>query len=327
MKFSHTTIAALLACSTVISAAPAAVVTNDVLHIQKRSQELTLLMDDLTALKKRGDLNEDEIAKREYVLVTQLLTLLKQTGLTPTILKWIVTNGIFQPIIVDVIVGLLKSGAIDWNALFVALDKSGLAAATIQGLISDCKFYVALFDLAKSFIQDLIPKVNSQITASISTRDLLAVDTMYHTREDSFTDNLEIRATPEDGVIINLLESVANSGLATQVVNALFTDPAYRPFISALIQEIIAEKALNLSEILGALIESGLVTSLLKQFLNAKTFDTIITNAFAAFSGTCGQVQSSGGGSPTLAISSSAGGTTPTGTPSNCRRRRRSYNY
>jgi uncharacterized protein (UPF0297 family) len=277
MKLSTTTVASLTTLAVAVNAAPAA--TNDA-QLAIRELNLDSALAELNELKAKREGYESEISKREYKIVTDVLTAIKNTNLAPEILQYFGEAKSLQPVVVSVVVGLLKSDLINYTTVFQILDKSNLIGTVITQLISDCSLYVDLFNIAKSYISDLIPIVQSKLSDGLSSLGLR--DNLYQVRE---TEELEKRDVQD--IVVNLMESLGNSGLAAQVVKTILTDPGYIPFAVELVTGIIAADALPVSEIVDAIKNTSLVSDLLKQILTFQTFDTVVTNAFAAFAGTC----------------------------------------
>ncbi|KAK6460917.1 hypothetical protein DFJ63DRAFT_314714 [Scheffersomyces coipomensis] len=341
MKLSSSAAIAILAYSAAINAAPTVtvekVINNDVIvkrnaialanpsPVAVQNIDLDKLLADLKDFKvKRDDITE-ELSKRQYQIVTDVLAAINQSELAPTILNYFVTDSVLQPIVIETIILVIKSGVINLTALFNALDESNLVANVVQDLISDCSLYVSLFNTAKGVISDLATIVKQKIAAGISSLSLKReLATPYTTDllnlkrdiadQDSLSE-LEKRAISinVNNIVVNLLESLYSSGLATSVIESVLTDANYIPFAVKLISALIATNSINLSAIVSALESSDLAPDLLKQILTVNTFNTVIANSFAAYAGTCsastsGGSSSSGSGSSSGSVSSSGSG-------------------
>lgn len=272
-----------------------------------------------------------EFEKRDYQIVTDVLAAINQTQLAPQILKFLATDSRLQPIVINGIIAVIKSGLINLPALFDALDESNLVGNVIEDLISDCSLYVELFNAAKGVISNLANIVKDKIASGISSLTSKREVAPYH--YDMLNEKRDL-----NDVVVNLLDSLYQSGLASSVVKSVLTDSSYIPFAVNLIKAVLANNALNLGSLVDALKESGLAVDLLKQILTVNTFQTVVTNAFAAFAGTCagssapstGGSSSSGSGSSGSGSGSSSGGTTvssPCKRKVRRRRRRRAVNY
>lgn len=304
------------------------------LVLREESKGLHQAMAELETMRARRDVMASEIEKREYQIVTDVLAAVKNTELAPEVINYFATNEFFAPIVVSAVVGLLKSGFINWAAVFDALDRSNLVGQVVNQLISDCSLYVELFNIAKGYIAQLLPTVKELIQKGISSltqRELEEMPVLPSIEQRDFSD-----------VVVNLMDSLAKSGLAAQVVRDILTDLSYLPFAGALISAVIASSALPLDDIVAALKQSSFVGNLLEQILTVDTFKTLVTNAFAAYAGTCASggatapPPSSGGSGGSIWDGIGGGSGTSTGSTGGqvisdpCkkrRRRRRSYNY
>lgn len=343
MRLTTTSAIAILAYSSATAAAPTVNDKSSNSHglIIKRL-DFDSELAELEAFRAKRESFEGEIAKREYKIVTDVLSAIRDTELAPQILDYFIESPTFSPIVISVILAVLKSGALSLTTLFTVLDQSNLIGKVVTDLISDCSLYVDLFNIAKQYIGNLIPLVQNLISSGLSSLNLR--DQIYEEevkRDLVFMEKRsELAERDLQDVVVNLLESLANSGLASQVVKALLTDPEFYPFAVILIGGVLSTNALPLSEIIDALKNTNLVGDLLKQILTANTFTSVVTNAFAAFAGTCaasngygnggtstpstgGSGGSSGGSIFGGGSGSGNGGTTIVQNP--CKRRRRAY--
>lgn len=362
MRLTTTTLVTILAASSV-RAVPVEVESNGesqlatrdlIKSLERRNDEISQSLDELAALKEKRDSMSSELSKREYELVTTLLSALNDTGLVPKVLSYVVHNPKLSSIAVDVLVQVIKLGSVELPTLFQALDKSNVIPNTIESLISDCQFYVDLFEVAKSLISDLVEKVEELIkkgissltegidsttsgssTSTQSAASSTSLSSSLLKRDDSNSDLTETDLTDRDlsDIIANILESLSNSGLLVSLIKTILTDSAYISFGADLIKDLIEQKAISLDQVIDALKSSNLVSDLLKQILTVDNFKTIATNAFAAFSGNCGNATSVLPSSiipthgTTMSVATQTSSTTPTGAPANpcTRKRKRRY--
>lgn len=363
MRLTTTTLVTILAASSV-RAVPIEVessgknelATRDLVKsLERRNDEISKSLDELVALKEKRDNMSSDLSKREYQLVTTLLSALNDTGLVPKVLSYVVHDPKLSSISVDVLVQVIKLGSVELPTLFQALDKSNVIPNTIESLISDCQFYVDLFEVAKSIIADLVEKVEELIkkgisgltegidsTASGSSTSTQSASSstslsssLLKREDDSNSDLTESDLAERDlsDIIANILESLSNSGLLVSLIKTILTDPAYISFGADLVKQLIEEKAVSLEQVIDALKSSNLVSDLLKQILTVDNFKTIATNAFAAFSGNCGNATSVLPSSivpthgTTMSVPTQTSSTAPTGAPADpcTRKRKRRY--
>ena len=281
----------------------------------------------------KRDAIDMEISKRDYAIVTDVLTAINQSQLAPKILQYFVTNKDLEPIIINVLIAVMKSGFISLQSVLDALVQSNLAVNVINDLISDCSLYAELFNAAAQIIENLAQKVEqliSQGVNSLITRDIND-DSL-----DAFVANFDKRDVNLDDVVDNLLDSLYKSGLATSVVKDVLTNSAYIPFATDLIKAMLANNLIDLSSIIDALKQSGLITQLFQKFLNWGTLQTVAETAFAALAGECSANNNGGTSTPSTgsgsgsnsgsgSVTSNVGSVDPCKKRRRVRRRRRNY--
>ena len=308
---------------------------------KREAQQVELTIARLADLQsKRSELTYDELAMRESQIVTDVLTAIKNTNLAPKIIKWLVTDPTLGPLASNLIVQLIKNKVINLGALLKALNDSGLAVQVVKDLINDCSFYADIYKLVWNNIKNL-PQLIGDIISGIGKREDLPEGGLIVPKRD-----LAPRDASDD-LVTSLMESLKDSGLATQVVRQLITDQGFLEWGADLIKQLFEEKALSLSDVLDAVVQSGLVPSLIDGLLNFDTIKTVIVNALAAAFGKCnGSSLTTASAPPSTSVSnpfpsgtgtsttaapvptSGGGNPTPTKNPNpNCKKRRRSYNY
>ncbi|PVH19434.1 hypothetical protein CXQ85_003280 [Candidozyma haemuli] len=342
MKVQSVSTTFALALLTSVQAAPAQFgPTTAETALSKRQEdqlkELTAAIDHFQ-VKRAEIVDPVELQAREYALVTQILAAINSTNLAPKIIQGLVTNKLLQPLVTNAVIAIIRSGIISLDTLFQALDKSGLATRVVKDLLNDCTFYEDIFKLALKEISNLVDKIQDKLSGGSPDVKRFLEEDEYALppqvkRSDEEIEEL-MKRYDEDGIVNNLLESLANSGLASSVVRVLLVDPQFLEYGVDLIKKLWDEDLIDLTAFIKAIANSGLVTSLFKEFFNLETLKTVIFNALAALFGTCDGSTISG--SPTGLTTQTTSTTslptfTATGTsvPTGCkkRRRRRSYNY
>lgn len=317
MKVSTSATLTILATSTVASASA---VPGRILDLPERQysvkglskrddKSLTELAQYINNYKHKREAIDEELMKRDYAIVTDVLTAINQTQLAPKVLDYFVSNPFFQTIIVQVFVAVMKSGVVSLEAVLEALTRSNLAVNVINDLISDCSLYVQLFNAAKGVISDLAGKVKDLISEGVSS--LIGRDEENDPLE-AYVVDMEKRVNLDD-VVDNLLDSLYQSGLATSVVKDILTNSDYIPFAVQLIVSMLANNLIDIGNILGALKDSGLAVQLFQRLLNFLTLQTVASTAFAAFAGQCQDYQVSGGSSSSSGSSPGSTTTVTTG--------------
>ncbi|CUM64547.1 uncharacterized protein PRCAT00002153001 [Priceomyces carsonii] len=332
MRLSSTSLVAVAVCLAASNAAPTSAGSDSTLIKRAENNDIQEAINTLQEYKAKRDAMDVEVAERDYAIVTKVLALLKDSNTAPLVINYLATNKTFEPITVSVITKVLKSGKINLETLFKALEESNLVGNVIKDLISDCSLYVSLFNTAKGVISDLVDKVREKIKDAVSKkRDFMDPIETVNVQERG----LDLATRDANDVVVQLLESLYDSGLATQVVESIITDKSYIPFAIDLTKSVLESNALSLTEVISALKSSNLVNSLLKQILTVDTFQTVVTNAFAAYAGKCLEETSGSGSSSTSTSTSGSGSGSGSGSssgstttnPCKKRKKRRSYNY
>jgi hypothetical protein len=324
MKFSPVTFTLCLATIGVVSAAPASVESES--GLTKREVDVVNYaianLDEYNA--KRDTYSVEELAKRESQIVTDVLTAINSTDLAPAIIKYFVDDPDLSQIAQKVIIDVIKSGVINLSTLLKSLNDSGLAVSVIQNLINDCAFYAEIYKLALNYISNLA----SEILLMFEKREYLEYDIQIIRRNDV----VPVTRDTTGDILTSLMESLKNSGLANSVVDALVVDDNFYSFGASLIQQLLEQNLIDFGSLISAIISSGLVPSLIENFLNIATFKTVIVNALAAAFGKCDgttltTVTPTTTELPTISTVPSTIATSTTTSPVVCKKRRRSYNY
>lgn len=311
MKFSNTALAVLATSAVVAEAAPTQMTestASDSISLIKR-QELENALSDLNELKmmrEKRELLESELSAREYTIVTNVLDAIKDTNLAPVVLKYFTSNVVLQAAAVQGILFVIKSNLISAATLLKYLTQSGLITSVINDIIADCGFFAQVLGLLKSELGNIFKR--DEPYTHEEGLELLRRDGLIEETEFDNLDMLDKRAV--DDVINNVLDSLAKSGLATQVVEAALVDPKFYRFSALLIGVLYAQGLLKLQPLVQAVSQSGLIPALLSDLLNVLTLKTIASTAVNAFLGKCGSTVSSPGSTrkngTAIATSSSA---------------------
>ncbi|RCK56228.1 Opaque-phase-specific protein OP4 [Candida viswanathii] len=302
MKIDVATATLILAAISQVAAAPAPEGPTKVTALTTR--ELDTINNAIAGLEhynaKRDLMTIEEMQKREVQIVTDVLAAIKDTNLAPAIIKYIIDDPTLSGIATDVIVWAIQNGVVHLDTLLKALNDSGLAVDVIKDLINDCQFYAQIYKIVlkslanlPSLIASLLGLNTSQVSNSVAAnakRELIEAAAQSKVAAPVFA-----RADDDDNdleytVLTSLMESLKNSGLANQVVEALVVDDQFYTWGADLIEQLFSSGAITLGELLSALIDSGLIPSILEAFLNVDTLKSVIVNALAAAFGNCQSV-------------------------------------
>ncbi|KAG7661756.1 uncharacterized protein J8A68_004704 [[Candida] subhashii] len=272
-------------------------------------------LDHYTLYLKRDEMDPAELAKRENAIVTEVLTAVNNTQLAPGVLLYFIKDPTLSKIAINVIVYSIKNDLINFNTLLKALNDSGLAVDVIQSVISNCQFYREIYKLVleelanlPSIIAGMLHLSSTKVSTAMAKREIMvpSAPVPIYTRDTQ-------------DLVTSLMESLKNSGLANQVVNALIVEDQFYTFGADLIQQLIQEDALDYKVLLQALLQSGLIESIFKEFLKIDTLKTIMVNALAAAFNKCQSTPNTSAVSTTSGTATPAittgGATDPTPTP------------
>lgn len=293
MKLSHSTLLAVLATSAVVQAAPAPIRTQESTQLLKRAdlERALAAYEELQVLKaKRADLAA-ELAEREYQVVTDVLTAIKNTELTPVVLRFFVSNDTLKNLTITGLEYVIKSGLISLQSLLDLTVKSGLVVSVLNDTLYECLLYVAIINMVKT-------KAASILAGLFSKRDgtprkpYTLEEGMEMLRRDglmppSILEPVVAEKRAVDDIVVNLLESLASSGLASQVVETVLTDPEFISFGAQLVKELNSQGLINISSLIRAVLSSGLLSQLVGELMNFDTIKNIAATAIDAFDGTC----------------------------------------
>ncbi|KAK6459349.1 uncharacterized protein RJT20DRAFT_15378 [Scheffersomyces xylosifermentans] len=312
MKLSITSATLALAVVGSVTAAPTVATTS---ALSKREvEDISVAIANIQHFSaKRHTFSQQELAKRENQIVTDVLTAIKNTNLAPGIIQYFIDDPTLSNIAINVVNWAIKNNVIDLDTLLKSLNDSGLAVQVIQDLISDCQFYAMIFSLAAEVIENLFEKISG---GSSTKRELDLLSQPQTVSSDIVARGL----VPQD-LLTSLMESLKSSGLASQVVEALVVDKQFYTFGADLIEKLFDSGAITVTGVVSDLIDSGLIPSLIKAFLNIQTLQTVIQTALKAAFGKCGDTLSTG------TLTQTTGGSTPTGGSSTCKRKRRRRAY
>lgn len=310
MKLSQSALLAVLA-SSLVNAAPTKVnerstnVAKREVSLAKREnldRALAQLQEFEEMRSKRAELDH-QLSEREYEIVTEILTFIKDTDLAPTIIEYFISNTTTRTIAVTAIVYVIKSGLISLKTLLTYLVNSGLLDTVLTDVLSDCEVYAAVIEEAETVVKSLLSSFLSKReelglgendimthaqSVELLRRDGLMQPSIFERSEKNQSGLHEEDKRDLESIITNVLESLGNSGLASQVVIALLTDSDFYVLGAELIAALIAADIdFSLSDIISALSSSGIVSDLLSLLLSSDTLSTIGLNVLKAIQGQC----------------------------------------
>lgn len=288
MKFASATLSLIALSAVAVEAAPTKMDASEPLSsdsVVKREELERALIDlqDLKMMRAKREMLESDLSAREYTIVTSVLEAIKDTKLAPVVLKYFTKNVVLQAAAVQGVLLVVKSHLISATTLLKYLVQSGLITSVINDIIADCSFFAQILSLFKSELGNIIKRdtpYSHEEGLELLRKDGLIEPTI-------FDDMSDFEKRDVEDVIINVLDSLAQSGLASQVVEAALTDPQFYTFGALLIGVLYADGLLKLPALISAVSQSGLLPALFNDLANIKTLRTIAGTAVSAFQGKC----------------------------------------
>lgn len=233
--------------------------------LRSLNEALLQLAEDKNRLVTREE--QDELIKRENVLLTQSFTALNQSGTGVALVDAMASNPATQPIVIQAVIEFLKEENL--TNIFIALDKSGLATDFIMMGFEDPTVFPGLIKIVKGLIQNGSIKLKRDLSKIDleQTNEIVARESESTLVARESQDSLVARDDPN---LDSLCVSLEKSGLAISVAKSILTDPKMYPFAIRLVTDIIQAKVLTLNQVYTALKNSGLVLD---------TFESVLGNA------------------------------------------------
>lgn len=244
MKLSHTTLLALLATSTFVSAAPAINMQPETgTSMIKRSQaeDIKSLIEQLNNIKvKRSagvdDLEIAELDKRAENVIVELISALASSGIIGDVWKTLTTDAAVKSEIVTIVKASLKGALVYGPSLLEALFHSGLFGEIFNTVLHDSTLQAAFLDAAKSafsLVFDLISggysgSSGSSTTAAAAgattTATSMATSAAAGYKRDEFASEY-LSERDVASIVTTVAESIKNSGIVSSLVKKVLADP------------------------------------------------------------------------------------------------------
>lgn len=336
MKLSTTALAAIAACTVMVEAAPAPIVEKASAEMQATKRSDVQLMTPEQQLAKRDDLERalaqfkdlqemrvkrDDLAAeldaREYAIVTEVLTAIKDTDLAPVVLKYFSSSTALKTVAAEAVLYIVKSGLISVTTLLDYLVQSGLLTSVVNDVLGDCEVFASIFSIAKSLVSNFLSKSKrSEKTEPYTQEEALELFRREGLLRPRMLENYGEDKRAVEDIILNVLESLADSGLASQVVETVLTDSLFLKFGVELITELVAADAIKVSSLLSAVKLSGLISALFTDLFKISTLEKIGTTALEAFKGDCSSSTATTTNSTSTSTTSTSSTSTSTSTSS-----------
>lgn len=184
MKFSQATLLAILATSTFVSAAPAAVATENTLVTRGDVNEVLAILGDLKQANDKRDFSSPEeeasiIAKRDSLLV-DLVSAMESSGIIKDVWTTLTQDEALRTEIISIVKATIKAALVEGPTLIKAVFHSGIVGKIFKDILNDGDLRSVLFRVAKSIFSssiNLLKSYKSHKSSSTATATAVAVAT------------------------------------------------------------------------------------------------------------------------------------------------------
>ena len=237
MKFSQSTLFAILATSALVSAAPVGTSTGSELTFVKRSDttEILEILSELKHLTQKRELieNDDELEilnKRADSAIGNLISAFASSGIIGDIWSTLTTDPAIKSQLGGLIKGAIQTALVQGPALIKAIWNSGLITKLFNTLLNDTDLRSAFLGVAKSLFSTALnllgaAKKPSTPAATPAAAAPAAAPTGATKREvitgdDEFLDKRDLAS-----IISFVVTEIKNSGIVSGLVNKVLADP------------------------------------------------------------------------------------------------------
>lgn len=227
MKFSQTTLLALLATASFVQAAPTAVNAGDSTQLVRRAdvnQALSILAD-LKATKQKRSLVEDPeealaLAKREDSLIAQLISALANSGIVSEVWNTLSNDADLKSEIASLVKSAISGLAVHGPALIKAIWNSGLLKNIFNTLINDDDLKSVLLSVAKSLFSTGLNLIKNAVGGSSSSSTAATKRDVVEVEDIDYLDKRDIA-----DVVSTIVSAIKDSGIVSSLVNKVLADP------------------------------------------------------------------------------------------------------
>lgn len=269
MKLSHTTLFAILLTSSFVSAAPAAVISNDASSSMiKRSDvnDVLSITQELKSLNRKRSFVEDEyelslLSKRSDSLVTDLVSALASSGIASDVWDTLSNDSDLKTEVGTIVKSALKAAVVQGPALIKAVWNSGLIQTVFKDIINDSDLRSVLLRVAKSVFSSAANLVKSYLnTKNSSSTTTTAVSSTTTTAAAKRSVDEYLNKRDLASVVSSIVSEIKSSGIITTLVNKVLADPQQSiSLLTSVLKKgvVIVEDVLKYAKSSG-LLEEGL---------------------------------------------------------------------
>lgn len=297
MKFSQTTLLAVLASSAFVSAAPAIVAEQSMVKREDVNDVLAILKEIKEHNAKREYLEGDALIehdKRADSALGNLISALSNSGIIGQVWNTLTTNDAIKTSLSNIIQSAIQTAVVQGPALISAIWNSGLLGDIFNTFLNDADLRNAFLGVAQSIFGTAVNLITSWLSGSSSSSTTTAAASTS-TGAAAKRELLDLNAEYIDkrdlsSIIQFIVQEISDSGIVSSLVNKALADPqASISFLTSAFKNglVIAQDVYNWAK------QSGLWDSALSYIsANAGTW----ASAIASFLGnalTSGKVSAS----------------------------------
>lgn len=258
MKLSTPTLFAILAASTVVSAAPADVVGShaDSAFLVKKSDvsDVLSIIEELGQLNQKRAFIEDEnelmeMSKRADSVLAELLSALASSGIIGDVWDILTSDTTLRTEIWTLVKSAIQGLITAAPSLITAVWNSGLLQKIFTDIWNDADLKTALFDVAKAIFSsglNLLKTFLANRTSSSTTTTAAATTTTAAAKRDFVNPNPDLYYDKRD--LLSVAESVVTAIKDTGIVQSLISKALADPSASISFLETVFSKGIVVAE-------------------------------------------------------------------------------
>ena len=273
MKFSQTTLLAVLASSAFVSAAPAIVSEQSMVKREDVNDVLAILKEIKEHNAKREFLEGDALIehdKRADSALGNLISALANSGIISQVWNTLTTNDAIKTSLSNIIQAAIQTAVVQGPALISAIWNSGLLGDIFNTFLNDTDLRNAFLGVAKSIFGTAVNLITSWLSGSSSSSATTTTAASTSTGAAAKRELLDLNAEYIDkrdltSIIQYIVQEISDSGIVSSLVNKALADPqASISFLTSALKNglVIAEDVYNWAK------QSGLWDSALSYIEN-----------------------------------------------------------
>lgn len=232
MKFSQTTLLAVLASSAFVSAAPAIVAEQSMVKREDVNDVLAILKEIKEHNAKREYLEGDALIehdKRADSALGNLISALSNSGIISQVWNTLTTNDAIKTSLSNIVQSAIQTAVVQGPALISAIWNSGLLGDIFNDFLNDTDLRSAFLDVAKSIFGTAVNLITSWLSGSSSSSTTTAAASTS-TGTAAKRELLDLNAEYIDkrdlsSIIQFIVQEISDSGIVSSLVNKALADP------------------------------------------------------------------------------------------------------